>query len=512
MKYEKGTVEMEQLNRLSDVGISAVEIFAKATGKSTSDVQSALSKGEISSQQFITTVSAAFENGTNGVLNISGAAKDAGASWQATFDNMNAAITRGLQTFILNVNEAVEKTFGKDLRLLIADFGNDVETILGNIGNIVGNVITKLSPIIQTVMGWIRKIGDNLDSIAPLIGGIIAIIGVYNGIIAISNVIEMINVGIKKLNALATARKAKMTLTDTAMTEYATGAQLGYNAALLACPITIVILLFVALIAVITACVAKFNDFKTETTSGIENLAGSIFVVGAGVLNFFIGILNGFIQLLYTLLVQPVEDVMNIIYNIFTGGFSSLQDSFTNFLAKCIGYLISFLETFTKIWDDITGKNVTAKLETARSSVDKIGTNKYYEKKFDFSALNHKIGRRNYKNAYNYGVGLVAKVKTKDDIKGNDDLLNELSNITDNTSSAADNTAKISDSVATTSDNIELIKDMAEEQIINRYTSNVNVEMVNHNNINSDLDINDVTEHLRSSIENDLNSNSGGNH
>ena len=89
------------------------------------------------------------------------------------------------------------------------------------------------------------------------------------------------------------------------------------------------------------------------------------------------------------------------------------------------------------------------------------------------------------------------------------DLLNKISN---STASTADSASSISDSVAATSENIEYLKDMAEEQIINRYTNSVNVEMINHNNISNDLDIDDVTEHLRSTIEQGLNSNAGGNH
>ena len=59
----KGKVEMDQLDRLTDRGIDAVGIYAKATGQSSSVVQSNLSKGTISAQDFINTVSGAFENG-----------------------------------------------------------------------------------------------------------------------------------------------------------------------------------------------------------------------------------------------------------------------------------------------------------------------------------------------------------------------------------------------------------------------------------------------------------------
>ncbi|MGL4548622.1 tape measure protein [Eubacterium aggregans] len=77
----KGTVEMEQMNRLTDVGINAVGMYAKATGRYTAEVQEDLTNGIISSEEFVSVVSAAVEEGTNGVLKITGAAKEAGASW-----------------------------------------------------------------------------------------------------------------------------------------------------------------------------------------------------------------------------------------------------------------------------------------------------------------------------------------------------------------------------------------------------------------------------------------------
>lgn len=87
---------------------------------------------------------------------------------------------------------------------------------------------------------------------------------------------------------------------DAAATEAAASAQFSLNTAMLACPALIVVGAIMLIIAIITALVASFNGFKTETTTGLQNLAGSVFVVGAGIYNFIIGILNGICNLLYT--------------------------------------------------------------------------------------------------------------------------------------------------------------------------------------------------------------------
>ncbi len=507
----KGTVEMEQLDRLTDVGIGAVEIYAQATGQSASAVQNALSKGTISSQNFITTVSTAFEEGTNGVLKIAGAAQNASASYEATVNNMYVAITRGLQDAIVEIDAAVEKVFGKDIRTIISDFGKFAETTIGNLGTAAGNLIIMVGPTIQIVNGWIEKAINNIDSIIPVVAGVVGVVGVFKGSLILLNTVQAIHNGLIGIATAKAAMNAKATLFEAAATETAVGAQVGLNAAMLACPAVWVIGIILAAIAVITAFVTKFNGFKTETTTGLQNLAGSVFVVGAGIYNFVIGILNGIIQLLYMLLVKPVEDVMNWVYNVFTGGFNSMQDAFTNLLAKMLGGFVSFAQAFTRIWDDITGQNFTAKLDSAKSYLDRVGTNINYTKKFDFAPKG--INRKSYKDAYGKGLAFANKMTSKlvVDTNNNDlaDLLNKISN---STASAADSASSISDSVAATSENIEYLKDMAEEQIINRYTNSINVEMINHNNISNDLDIDDVTEHLRSTIEQGLNSNAGGNH
>lgn len=528
----KGTVEMEQLNRLTDVGINAVGIYAQATGRSASDVQNDLSKGTISSQNFITTVSTAFEEGTNGVLKIAGSAKGAATTWSATFDNAKAAITRGLQNFITEVNTAVESVFGKDLKTIVADFGKTTETTLGNLGTLAGNIVTMVGPAFQSFDSFTEKISGSMGTIIPLFAAGLTIFGLYKGAIAAINGLTAIHSAVTTIQASVQAwhnkeaqenikkmiKCAGATTVDTAAkttnaaaTEAAAGAQFSLNTAMLACPALIVVGALLAIIAVITALVASFNGFKTETTTGLQNLAGSVFVVGAGIYNFIIGIINGIIQILYTLFVKPVEDVMNWVYNIFTGGFNNITDAFTNLLAKMLGGLVSFAQAFTRIWDDITGQNVTAKLDSAKSYLDKVGTNEYYTKKFDFAPKG--INRKTYKNAYGKGVAFANKMTSKLVVDTNNNDLNDMFNkISNSTASTANSASSISDSVATTSENIEYLKDMAEEQIINRYTNSVNVEMINHNNINNDLDIDDVTEHLRSTIEQGLNSNAGGNH
>lgn len=89
-------------------------------------------------------------------------------------------------------------------------------------------------------------IGDNWSIIAPIVYGIVAALTAY---IAISAIVAAIN----GVMAMAEGVKAAAQMMATGATFAETAAQQGLNAALMACPLTWIIMLILALIAVIFA-------------------------------------------------------------------------------------------------------------------------------------------------------------------------------------------------------------------------------------------------------------------
>lgn len=136
----KGKVEMDQLNRLFDVGIDAVGMYAKAVGRDSSSVQADLSSGKISAEDFLNTVESAMEEGTNGVQKIAGAAKQAGASWTGTFDNMRAAVTRGTLGIINSIDGMLANNGLPTMREYIKMFGDTAESVLNKVSGMIGKI------------------------------------------------------------------------------------------------------------------------------------------------------------------------------------------------------------------------------------------------------------------------------------------------------------------------------------------------------------------------------------
>lgn len=165
----KGKVSMDQMDRLTDAGIDGVGTYAKATGKSVETVQEELSKGSISATDFVDTVSTAFQEGTNGVVKIAGASKEAGATWNAVFTNMRAAVTRGVVAIIQAIDEGLKSIGLKDMRATIASFGSFFEGTLNKVATAIPILFQKasmyLTPFAKMFKEIFSMIGAELSPI-----------------------------------------------------------------------------------------------------------------------------------------------------------------------------------------------------------------------------------------------------------------------------------------------------------------------------------------------------------
>lgn len=169
----KGTVEMEQLNRLFDVGINAVEIYAKAVGRNAADVQEDLSAKTITTEQFLDVVEKAMAEGTNGVDKIAGAALQAGSSWTGTIDNMKAATTRGVLSIMQAIDNMLSKNNLPQMREMISQFGKTTEATMNVIAGGIKNLkdVGALIPQVGALGSALFVVGGSVDYINALGGG-----------------------------------------------------------------------------------------------------------------------------------------------------------------------------------------------------------------------------------------------------------------------------------------------------------------------------------------------------
>lgn len=191
----KGTVEMDQLNRLFDVGIDAVGMYAKAVGRDSKSVQDDLTNGKISANDFLTTVEKAMMEGTNGVQSVAGAAKEAGASWNGTFDNMKAATTRGMASIIQEIDGGLTNGALPDMRTGLLASAKGFEQFLKLIGKGTGTAVKIAAP-------GIKLVADNLDVIGVTAGTAAAGYATFKGVMAAQDVYHK---AVSSINAARTA-------------------------------------------------------------------------------------------------------------------------------------------------------------------------------------------------------------------------------------------------------------------------------------------------------------------
>lgn len=177
----QGKVQGDQLDRLTDAGIPAVQLFADATGKSFADVRQALSDGDITTTEFLDTLEKAMNEGTKNFAAIKGAAKDAGSSWTGTFDNMGAAITRGVTTFITETEKMLKENNLPTMQEMVSGFGKTMEKGLKaasteipkliKAGKETYKVVKTLSPAILSVgSAWLSwQVAGKINKISKAI-------------------------------------------------------------------------------------------------------------------------------------------------------------------------------------------------------------------------------------------------------------------------------------------------------------------------------------------------------
>lgn len=273
-----------------------------------------------------------------------------------------------------------------------------------------------------------------------------------------------------------------------AATKALTAAQKMLNAVMSLNPIVLIIGSIIILIGVIAAYINYTNRAKNETTSAVGVICGLFAMAGAFVYNMF-----------YLPVYNVIADLINFLGNVFQHPIASIEILFLQLSQYVVGVIRGMVRTIEKLINLIPGVkiNITSGLDAFYDSYtdsiqkikDQSGWTEYvkHKEKIEYSTA--------YANGYNWGANLQNSISEKLGLDLPDDpATGLLSNI-------ADNTAQIADDVSVSSDDIKLLRDIAERQVINKYTTaEIKVEMVNHNNISNEMDLDGVVNLLEAKV------------
>ena len=357
---------------------------------------------------------------------------------------------------------------------------------LAGVANIASSVLDILISIASVIV-------DNWSWIQPIIMGIVAAMLIYNGVMLVGNTIMAVQAAVKAIHTAMTTAWSVATFT-------ATAAQQGLNAALLACPITWIILLIIAVIAAIYAAVAAVNKFAGTSVSATGIICGAFMAALAFIGNIFIALWNVAAEV-FVLIYNLVATVANFIGNVFNDPVGAVCRLFFDLADTVLGVL----QALASAIDAIFGSNLAGAVQGWRDSlggwVDET-FGKGTEVMAKMSADDLKLDRFEYGAAfdlgYNFGEGIDSKVSglfdgSAMDSMGAFDIGNTLDGIYGNTGDTAGNTAAMSDALDITEEDLSYLRDIAEREAINRFTTaEIHVEQHNENHISKDADLDGI--------------------
>lgn len=357
-------------------------------------------------------------------------------------------------------------------------------------------------------------IGDNWSIIAPIVYGIVAALTAY---IAISTIVAAIN----GVMAIAEGVKAAAQMMATGATFAETAAQQGLNAALMACPLTWIIMLILALIVVIFAVCNAIAKMTGIANSGFGVITGGVNVViqffknlGLTVANIALGIGNAIAAL--------ASNMMTAFHN----AICSVQSWFYNLLSTALSVIEGICSALNKlpfVEFDYSGISSAADDYAAKAS-EAAGNKEDYQSISDafnegfttFDAFQDGWASDAFNAGAAWGDGIADKVSnfSLSDVFGQTDIPNvgdytsgfndaiANSGVGDSIGNIDDNTGKIKDSLDVTEEDLKYLRDIAEQEAINRFTTaEINVDMSGmQNTVNSGDDIDGFMTKLTDSV------------
>ena len=365
---------------------------------------------------------------------------------------------------------------------------NRWNALMDEVGQKLYPVVLQLIATIEAHWGQIENV---LNSVA---GGAGVLIGIFDGLLQIASVMVDLGYAIAaNWNVIAPILFSVVAavVAYQVATKLAAAAQFLMNGALLACPITWIVIAILAVIAAIILVVKLINKVTGSSISAVGVICGALSTAFAFILNAVIGLLNMIIQLAWTMFVEPFIPLIEFILNVCKGGFDSFGDGVKNLLGNIISWFLSLGKVVTKIIDAIFGTDWTSGLSDLQDKVLEWGKNdKAITLSREATTINY---RMTYSGAWDAGYSFGQNLENGFGFGDTLDFERDMEGIWNNTGDIAESTAATADALDISSEDLKYLRDIAEREVINRFTTaEIRIEQHNENHISSDMDVDGI--------------------
>lgn len=418
---------------------------------------------------------------------------------------------------------------------MVTNVGSFVQENWGTITSVVQGVVngvtcllTVMSSVLDVALSVAQGIIDNWSIISPIIYGIIGVLAIYGAYLAIIKGIELASAAAKGVMAVVEGIHAVAIWATTSATWAETTAQLGLNGAMYACPIVWIIGLIIGLIAVIYAVCAAIAKFTGAASSGFGIICGAINVtiqffknLGLEVANISLGISCAILAV--------CENMKTAFHNAICNVQAWFYDLLSTALSV-IGSIAAELNKLPFVEFDYSGITNAADKYAAKAA-EAAGNKEDYTSISDafhagmstFDTFQDGWAADAFDAGADWGDGISDKISGFLDGFGQDESTTEelipqeddyydnsgnngnnysaIDNIGDGVGSIADNTASIADDMEITEEDLKYLRDIAEQETINRFTTaEITIEQTNHNNVAGKMDLDGIVDGLTDAV------------
>ena len=367
-------------------------------------------------------------------------------------------------------------------------------------GQVWTGVMNELYMASMPVLELINLLANNWSIIEPLVIGAAAAIGLYTAALLIGK-------GAMLAHAAVTAIQTAFTSGWTVANFVATASQQGLNAALMACPLTWIILLIIAIIAIIYAVCSAIAKLTGVANSGFGVITGGINVViqffknlGLSVANIALGIGNAIAALGSNMMTA------------FNNAICSIQSWFWGLLSTAMSVVEGICAALNKLpFVEFDYSGISAKAdEYAAKAAEAEGNKQDYKSIGDafnegmstFDTFQDGWASDAFSAGAAWGDGVADSVSNMFsggiDTGAFDYSSYDASQLPANIADTADNTGSMSDSMDISSEELKYLHDIAERDVINRFTTaEIKVDMGGiTQNISSEIDVDGIIDYM----------------
>ena len=496
----KGCLNGDELTSVMENGSAVTKTIAEYMGITQGELKDLAAEGQVTSDIIIAAMLGAADQ-TNAAF------ETLPMTWADVWQSMKNSALVAFRPVLQRINDLANSQ-------AVQTFVNGAIEAMAVLANIVLNIFD----LIGTVGGFIA---DNWSVISPIIYGVIGALAVYAAYLGIVKGIEIASAAATAIHSVAMSAKIGVMAALTGQTMAATAAQMGYNGALYACPVVWIIVLIIALIAVIMAVCSAIAKMTGIANSGFGVITGGVNVViqffknlGLTVANIALGIGNAIAAL--------ASNMMTAFHN----AICSVQSWFYNLLSTALSVIEGICSALNKlpfVEFDYSGISSAADDYAAKAS-EAAGNKEDYQSISDafnegfttFDAFQDGWASDAFNAGAAWGDGIADKVSnfSLSDVFGQTDIPNvgdytsgfndaiANSGVGDSIGNIDDNTGKIKDSLDVTEEELKYLRDIAEQEAINRFTTaEINVDMSGmQNTVNSGDDIDGFMTKLTDSV------------